>query len=153
MASASNEIAELHQQMDRVRKSASVDVHDLVENTRALTDWRRYWRHHPWAWCGAATVLGYYLVPARRFGNSDSQGLAELRLAELSQASQAKASAPRKNPILSELAGIALGILIQQGKQLVAQRVARVIDSYKANQVHTHDTGKNGNGGSDQDHT
>jgi hypothetical protein len=48
---------------------------------------------------------------------------------------------------MSELAGIALGILIQQGKQLVAQRVARVFESRYASQVSPHSTS-----GSDQDH-
>lgn len=141
MASASTEIAEIQQQMHQVRKRAGVDVHDLVENARALTDWRRYWRRHPWAWCGAAAVLGYCLVPSRRFEDSDSQ-----RLADLLQASRGKSPAPRRNPIISELAGMALGILMQQGKQLVAQHVARVFESRNANQVPPHSTSR-----SDQD--
>jgi len=146
MDSAAHEIAEIQRQMDQVRQSAGADINALVENTRALTDWRRYWRQHPWAWCGAATVLGYWLVPSRRFGNSDSQ-----RLAELSQAAREKSSAPRQSTIMSELAGTALGILIQQGKQLVAQRVAQVFESHKTNRVPPRGTGERGTGGGDSD--
>jgi hypothetical protein len=129
MASPSNEVAEIQRQMEAVRKSAGADVHELVENARALTDWRRYWRRHPWWWCGAATLLGYFIVPSRRVGGSASQ-----RLADLSQNSEHKAPSSRKT-IISELAGIALGILIQQGKQLVAQRVARAFESRNAAQA------------------
>src|SRR5579872_6148179 len=116
MNSPSNEIAEIQQRMQQLRMSVGVDVHDLVENARAMTDWRRYWRHHPWLWCGAAAVLGYCLVPSRRFGNADARPLAAMARGS------AEKSAPRRaSPIISELAGMALGIVIQQGKQLVAQ--------------------------------
>ncbi|HTI52037.1 MAG TPA: hypothetical protein VL475_13830 [Planctomycetaceae bacterium] len=120
MESKSNEIADIKQQMRQVRMSMRVDVHELVKNARSLTDWRHHWRLHPWASCGAAAVLGFLVVPRRRFGNADAQ-----RLTALSEPSLALSS--RSNPIISELAAIALGILIQQGKHLVAHRMAREI--------------------------
>jgi hypothetical protein len=46
---------------------------------------------------------------------------------------------------------MALGILIQQGKQLVAQRVARAFESRQANQVPPHSTGENVTGERGQD--
>ena len=133
MESASSDIADIKRQLRQVRTSVGTDVHDLVEGARAITDWHRYWRHHPWAWCGAATVLGYFCVPQRRFGNADAR-----RLAALSEPATGKSPVSRSRLIISELAGMALGILVQQGKQLVAQRVASVWNSRIADPVPLH---------------
>lgn len=135
MDSASNDIADIKQQMRQVRMSVRVDVQELVENARSMTEWRPYWRRHSWVWCGAAAVLGYSVVPLRRFGNADAH-----RLAALSEPLRGKPPASGGNLIVSELAGMALGILIQQGKQLVAQRVARVFASRAADPVPLHRT-------------
>ncbi|MFN0052000.1 MAG: hypothetical protein ACKV0T_07400 [Planctomycetales bacterium] len=119
MTSAATELADIQRQMHAVRESAGVEVHDLIVNAQAMTDWRRYWRRHPSLWCGAAAVLGYVLAPSRRDVKADPQ-----LLAALAKATEGNRTAPRSRPIVSHLAGLALGVLIQQGKQMLAQRLA-----------------------------
>ena len=127
MTNAASEIEEISQQMQQIRTSVGVDIHDLVDNARALTDWRHYWRQHPWAWCGAAVVLGYSIVPSRRFGNTDAR-----TLAALAQGSNAKPVASSGKRIISELAGMVLGMVVQRGMQGVVRGLAGMFQSETA---------------------
>lgn len=124
MTITESEIEEISKQMQQIRTSVGVDIHDLVENARALTDWRHYWRQHPWACCGAAIVLGYSVVPSRRFGNTDAR-----TLATLAQGSHAKSSAAPGKRIISELAGMVLGMVVQRGMQSVVRGLAGMFQS------------------------
>ena len=129
MPSHSPEIDELQRQMHRVRTSLGVEVHDLVENAKAITDWRRYWRSHPWAWCGAAAILGYVVVPHRRIGQADAQTLAEMARFEVAKVSAANGSAPRRRGIMSDLAGMAMGFAAQRGMQMLGRKLEGMLNS------------------------
>ena len=147
MPSQSPEIDELQRQMQRVRTSLGVEVHDLVENARAITDWRRYWRSHPWAWCGAAAILGYVVVPSRRFGQADVGTLAELSRAEATRAkatraesngaeatraSAASAAPPRRRGVMADLTGMAIGFVVQRGMQVLGRKLEGLLNSRTA---------------------
>ena len=127
MDSHLNEIEQLRQQMHEVRTSMGEEVHDLVENARSATDWRLYWRNHPWAWCGAAAALGYLIVPTRRLGRADVQSLVKL---SQSATKQAPPSAGRR--IMVELAGMAIGFVAQRGMQLLGDRLETFLASHSA---------------------
>ena len=133
MPSHSQEIDELQRQMHRVRTSLGVEVHDLVENARAITDWRRYWRNHPWAWCGAAAILGYVLVPPRRFGQADVRTVAELTRAEVERASGASAAAPQRRGIVANLTSMAMGFAVKQGLQVLGRQLGGLLNPQSAN--------------------
>ena len=137
MPSHLQEIDELQRQMHGVRTSLGVEVHDLVENARAITDWRRYWRSHPWAWCGVAAILGYVVVPSRRFGQADVRTPAELGRAESTRAESTRASAgsaapPRRRGILADLTGMAMGFVVQRSMQVLGRRLEELLNSRTA---------------------
>ena len=53
------------ERMAEVRYDLDVDVQEIVEGARDLSQWRSYVRAHPW-WClGGALALGYLVVPRR----------------------------------------------------------------------------------------
>src|SRR5258708_38688309 len=66
MDTTTPELAQLQEQMHQVRMDLGEEVYDLVENARAMTDWRVHWRRHPLAFCAAAALAGYLVVPSRR---------------------------------------------------------------------------------------
>ena len=66
MATASNDIDSIRQQMAQIRHELHQDVRGVVEHAEAVTDWRRYYRMYPWACLAAAFAVGYLIVPKRR---------------------------------------------------------------------------------------
>jgi len=55
----------LRREMRGIRRELGNDVEELVENAERLMDWRYYVNRYPWVTVGAATLLGYFLVPRR----------------------------------------------------------------------------------------
>lgn len=53
---------ELRQRMAQIR-SSSQDVETIMSGLRQNLDWRYHLQQHPWAFAGAAALLGYWLVP------------------------------------------------------------------------------------------
>lgn len=125
MESAPDDPDSLQSQMDLLRSSLRTEVHDLVHNAKTMTDWHYYWRGHPALCCGAAAVLGYLLVPARK-GDLVS-GVDRLTRAH----EQMLKSMPqaRKKSLARELAGIALGLALKGGLSFVGQQVERYFSS------------------------
>ncbi len=119
-AMARPEIDQLQEQMHQVRRNLGEDVHGLIENTRAMTDWRSLWRKHPWVGAAAAATLGYLVVPARRFGKADAR-----RLADLASATATSVPLSPARRIAWEIAGIILGAVAQRGIQFLGQSVLR----------------------------
>lgn len=62
----SNESEEILRRMKEIRNDLDEDVQEIVEQARAMQDWRTYMKSHPWVFVGAAVAVGYILVPNRR---------------------------------------------------------------------------------------
>ena len=60
------EILEIQRRMAQVRRELHEDVREAVKGAQELTDWRSQVRNHPWLALGAATAVGYLIVPRRR---------------------------------------------------------------------------------------
>jgi hypothetical protein len=116
MDSTANELVQLQEQMHQVRMDLGEEVYDFVENARAMTDWRVHWRRHPWAFCTAAALAGYLIVPSRRFGGIDVRTLG---LSALPPAASRSAG----SQLLSKLAGMALGLAAQRGLEVLGRHV------------------------------
>lgn len=72
-------VAEIRRQMERVRCEMGDDVQQIVDSAKTMTDWRHYVENYPWVCIGAATALGYMLVPSRvRMVHPDAKALLEL---------------------------------------------------------------------------
>jgi hypothetical protein len=59
------DITEIQRQMAQIRRDLHEDVREAVKGAQSLTDWRSQVRSHPWLALGAATVVGYLIVPKR----------------------------------------------------------------------------------------
>jgi len=60
------DIAEIQRRMAQIRHELHEDVREAVQGAQSLTDWRGQVRSHPWLALGAATAVGYFLVPRRQ---------------------------------------------------------------------------------------
>ncbi len=122
MDSTASELAQLQEQMHQVRLDLGEEVYDLVENARAMTDWRVHWRRHPWSFCAAAALAGYLIVPSRRFDGIDLRAFSQ----------SAQPPAPHRsagNQLLSKLAGMALGLVAQRGVEVLGRQVESLMAS------------------------
>ncbi|QDT01106.1 hypothetical protein [Adhaeretor mobilis] len=54
---------ELRERMSTLRRELHADFEQVGQQVRDRTDWRYYVRRYPWLVAGAATVVGYALVP------------------------------------------------------------------------------------------
>ncbi len=54
---------ELRQRMAQIRSATHGDVETILTGLRQNLDWRYHLERHPWAFAGAAALLGYLLVP------------------------------------------------------------------------------------------
>lgn len=120
----------LRQEMRTIRRELGNDVEVLVGHAERLMDWRYYLQRFPWACVGAATLIGYFIVPQRIVTlPTDEHTLS--RLAERLPI-RTKPPEPKKQTLLSWLismgAGMALkaatGYLSQQFNKVVAQQSA-----------------------------
>ena len=63
--SHNDQAQEIRRQMDHIRRDMRVEMDDIVQNARVLSDWRFYVRSYPWVCLAAAAGLGYMVVPRR----------------------------------------------------------------------------------------
>jgi hypothetical protein len=51
--------------MKRIRRDIDQSVQDIDQDMQNMVDWKQYVRTYPWVCLGAATALGFLLVPKR----------------------------------------------------------------------------------------
>ncbi len=57
---------EVRQRMAEIRATSQGDVETMLLGLRKNLDWRYHLNRHPWAFAGAAAILGYWLIPKGR---------------------------------------------------------------------------------------
>ena len=57
---------DLRQRMSEIRSASHADVATIMSGLRQNLDWRYHLQRHPWAFAGAAALLGYWLIPKGR---------------------------------------------------------------------------------------
>jgi hypothetical protein len=80
-------VDDLRQRMSQIRSASHGDVETIMTGLRQNLDWRYHLQRHPWAFTGAAALLGFWLIPkgrAKALLDSDTikQLAAELNLPE-----------------------------------------------------------------------
>jgi hypothetical protein len=65
-STATTEITDIQRQMAQIRHELHIEVREAVKGAQSWTDWRSLVRNHPWLTLGAATAVGYLIVPRRR---------------------------------------------------------------------------------------
>ena len=81
MATASNDVAEIYDQMAVIRRELHTNVRESVAGAEAFADWGRYTWTYPWIALGAAVAVGYtiyasghQMVGADRFDRNQVLG-------------------------------------------------------------------------------
>lgn len=59
-------VDELRQRMAQIRLASQSDVETMLIGFRRNLDWRYHLNRHPWAFAGAAALLGYLIIPKGR---------------------------------------------------------------------------------------
>lgn len=59
-------VDDLRQRMAQIRSASHGDVETILTGLRQNLDWRYHLQRHPWAFAGAAALLGYWLIPKGR---------------------------------------------------------------------------------------
>lgn len=129
---------ELQQQMRSIRSDLGVEVHDLVQNARDLTDWHVYVRRYPWACVAAAAAVGYLVVPqSRKQVVPDAESL--LQLAKDHKIVVEAPAAPTGG-IVSKAAGLVMGIAVRAGLNALGRKLGPMLDDFpKASAVPSHE--------------
>jgi hypothetical protein len=60
-------VDEIRAQMRVIRRDLRANVQGIVVNANQLFDWKNYVRSFPWLTLGAAALVGYLLVPRRKY--------------------------------------------------------------------------------------
>jgi len=79
-------VNDLRQRMAQIRSASHGDIETMLTGLRQNLDWRYHLQRHPWAFAGAAALVGFWLIPKSRKAVLDSatvkQLAAELNLPE-----------------------------------------------------------------------
>ena len=59
VASSSSPVVETQRELERVRREILSSAHDLRDDMKQMTDWRRPIRQRPWLFIGAALAVGF----------------------------------------------------------------------------------------------
>lgn len=74
-----NQAEEVARSMRQLRKELDEDVHQIKRSAATLTDWQYYIRNYPWLSIGAASLVGYLLVPRKlEIQSPDAETLSKL---------------------------------------------------------------------------
>lgn len=101
---------EIRAQMRLIRRDLRANVQGLVVNANQLFDWKNYVRSFPWLTLGGAALIGYMLVPRRRYATLAIPKKTQESLESLRQEIQA-AVAPPPPPPAPSLAATLLPIV------------------------------------------
>jgi hypothetical protein len=125
--STTAEITEIQRRMAQIRRELHEDVRSAVEGAQSLTDWRSHVRHHPWLTLGAATALGYFIVPRRR--EEPAPAIVAVAPAAAPAMSQADLAAPKKKRwgIIGTAAGLLVPIAVRAAQNYAIQYLEKWI--------------------------
>lgn len=127
MVTHSPDPEELQRQMRAIRSELGVEVHDLVQNARDLTDWHVYVNRYPWACLAAAAAVGYLIVPhARKTIVPDADSL--LELAKHHQLKVEAPGAKKSGGLLSKAAGMAATFALRAAMTALTRKLNPMID-------------------------
>jgi len=115
----------LRAEMRQIRRELGSEVEELVEHAERLMDWRYYVNRYPWAVMGAATLLGYFVVPHRTVMlPTDEHTLS--RLAERIPVTMPKPE-PKRSSWVGSLMNMAAGMAWKAALAYATQQVGKVL--------------------------
>ncbi|MCM2371656.1 hypothetical protein [Aporhodopirellula aestuarii] len=100
--------------MREIRSELPYDVDDARERVKQLSDWKYHMSRRPLAVMGAAAVIGYLLVPAKRSPTPTV----------IHQAGYEPPAAPAKRGILGGIAGAVATMLLKQATTIAANQIS-----------------------------
>lgn len=123
----------IRQRMDELRNSLKHDVADVATSVRTKSDWKYYVRNYPWLSAGAATAVGYLLIPQRieRAERVVPQAEALEEIAEqekLVLAPESEATPPKEKGIAASLMAFALAAGSRAAMGYFSNKLGSVLD-------------------------
>jgi hypothetical protein len=127
----------IRSEMERIRCDLHESVEGIVENARAMADWRCYVRSYPWAAVGAAAAVGYLIIPNRlEVIRPDAQTLAQLAKAQRLTVQPEAEPKPRGGMAASAFNFLA-GIVMRNAMGYMGQQVAKYVDGLSTGKTYS----------------
>lgn len=119
------DVEHILEQMAALRSEVDVEVDELIEDARVLSDWRYYVRTYPWPTLGAAALVGYLLVPQRlRLVSPDPATLA--KLAEENRVVIRPQPEPEPKGVAAAVATFLLTTLLRSGLAMAGHHLGQM---------------------------
>jgi hypothetical protein len=128
--SISGEIEDIQHRMAQIRHDMHGEVLGAVKGARLLADWRSLVGTYPWLTLGAATAIGYFLVPARRSATPTivTVNPTAPEMAALLESQQQSASTNRKSwSITGTVFSLVAPIAVRAAQSYALQYVERLL--------------------------
>ncbi|MEO6809665.1 MAG: hypothetical protein ABI353_11190 [Isosphaeraceae bacterium] len=124
-----DDINAIRRHMAQIRRELHEDMQGVVAGAEAASDWRYYVRLYPWAALGAASAVGFLIVPRRRSVTRAAEAAAEDvvdRVQSVVKAagggrSQTVKQEKKKAGVVGALFGMALPIVTRAAQSYAAQ--------------------------------
>lgn len=110
--------------MREIRSELPYDVDDARERLKQLSDWRYHLSRRPYAVLGAAAVLGYVLMPAKRTSKNIVVHPEKL---------SSSAAAPAKRGLVGGIVGAFTTLLLRQAAVLATNQIANKLSQHNTN--------------------
>jgi hypothetical protein len=120
------EIEDIQRRMAQIRHDMHGEVMNAVKGAQSLTDWRSLVRNHPWLTLGAATAVGYLLVPRRRSETPTIVAVNPVAPAVAASAEPAKSSAKTNGKgwsVMGTVFSLAAPIVVRAAQNYAMQYV------------------------------
>lgn len=116
----------IRKEMQHVRREIADDMHDVVESTRQMTNWRSYVNRYPLVCLGAAAAVGFMIVPKRvEIVSPDVDAL--LRLAKKNKlVVNNEPTAQAKSGFAGAMLGLVGNAVLRAGIAYVGQNLGKV---------------------------
>lgn len=115
--STQSDVDQIRRRMAQIRCDLHEDMQEVVSGAEVAFDWRHYVRQYPWIAIGAATAVGYLVVPKRRKVVVEAdQAVNELRKVASAEAERVHTKSRRKGWVRTAL-GLATPLLVRAGQR------------------------------------
>ena len=123
-----DESERIRTQMARIRNDLTEDVGEVVDQARELTDWHNVVRRYPWLCVGAATALGFILVPSRpRIVSADGPAPANASTTPGAMGPARASMGPPQGSVLSPLMGTLANLVIRHAISVAGNQIQHLL--------------------------
>lgn len=124
-----NEAENLRKRMAAIRRDVDGEVGAVVEHAKEMADWRNFVKRHPLASVGAATAIGFLLVPRRLEVMSPSSRELEKLAKRNRLVVKPRGEVKKQAGMVSPLVNFVTGAVVRSCVSLAGQHLAQLMSN------------------------